>query len=237
VGAGRRGRQAPPLQRELDVPVGGPSWRPLDLRDRVNRVDLQDDGHTQFERPPSPPGRSRLRAGAALLPAGEGRQDPRRGPLTRDTVPLTPPGPPTSNAADRCSWTPPLPIGARPTIRAGSSSRTEPVNRGPHGECALVDVDPPLSRRWWEPPIVRLASDPPRHGDAPGQQRDAARGGEPIPRAFLDDADPPLRSADPRRARSSRGRCPRAGRARGEPKSSLLGPSGTLTRGRCSCAS
>src|SRR5674476_1156663 len=53
-------------------------------------------------------------------------------------------------------------------------------------ERGLAHAHPPLSRRGWKPADVRLAPDPACDCDAPRQQRDAARRGEPVPRPFLD---------------------------------------------------
>jgi len=104
-------------------------------------------------------------------------QDPRRRPPTRDTsrpgrLPRMGPARPYR----------PLPCRSGVSRRSGlglplaSSRRAAP----PHDECALVDVDPSLPRRWREPPDVRLPPYPPRHRDAPCQQRDAARGRQPL---------------------------------------------------------
>src|SRR5450830_543704 len=86
-----------------------------------------------------------------------------------------------------------------PTV-AGLALRlrlSERRSAAPLDERGLAHAHSPLPRGGREPPDVRLPPDPPRHGDAPCQQRDAARGGEPVSRAFLDRRHPPVRPTDP----------------------------------------
>ena len=96
---------------------------------------------------------------------------------------------------DGLLFRPPLPPGSPAAVR----------------QRPVADADPPLSRGWWQPALLRVTPDPARHRDAAREQRDAARGSVPLPRPQLDDADPPIRAADARDPRAAGGRCAGSG--------------------------
>jgi integrase len=62
----------------------------------------------------------------------------------------------------------------------------------------LADAHPPLPRGWWDAPLLRVPPDPPCHGDPARQQRDAARRGQPVPRALLYRCHEAVCAPDPR---------------------------------------